>query len=566
MIPEIRLYQAELELKIKSLWSSGLTNILAVLPTGGGKTVIFSKIIKDHTGAACAIAHRQELVSQISMTLASFGVVHKIIGQRKVVNKIVARQIKKYGRSFYNPNSKTAVAGVDTLIRREKQLGSWLSEVTLIVQDEAHHVLKNNKWGKAAAMFPNAKGLGVTATPTRADGNGLGRHHDGIYDALALGPSMRDLINMGYLVDYRVYSPKSNLDLSVVDISKKTGDFNNIQVREAVAKSSLVFTDDGKSRVIGDIVNFYMTRLQNKRSVVFVPDVKTAHEIARQFQLMGVNAVALDANTDDDIRASAISDMEKDIVKVLVNVDLFSEGFDLPAIDAVQDGYPTHSFSRYAQRFGRMLRIMAGKEFGIYVDHADNITRNNGLPDRKRTWSLDRRDKRSWGSQDVMPTRTCLNEWCVGTFDKYLKICPYCNTPVPPPIQRDGPEFVDGDLFELDAETLAKLRGEVDEMNKPIDDQILEYRRQLQLKNTPKNWEWSHVKNFAAKIESNQQQQNTLRNAMAWWAGYRRSEGKTDAEIFRMFYNIFKIDWLTAQTLPNKDAEKLSTRIEKVIT
>jgi len=165
--------------------------VLLQLPTGGGKTVILARIIRETAGAVCAIAHRRELVSQISLALAREGVRHRVIGPREVVQFCARYHVEETGRSYYDASSAVAVASVDTLVAREADLRAWASSVRLWVQDEAHHVLTGNKWGLAAAMFPQARGLGVTATPGRADGRGLGRHADGVFDALVSGPGMR---------------------------------------------------------------------------------------------------------------------------------------------------------------------------------------------------------------------------------------------------------------------------------------------------------------------------------------------------------------------------------------
>lgn len=565
MIVELRPYQSDLEFKILRSWQEGIKNILAVLPTGGGKTVIFAKVLRDHIGASCAIAHRQELVGQISLALARFGVRHRIIGRTKIIKRIVAKHIKETGHSYYDPAAQCAVAGVDTLIRRRKQLANWLPQVTKWVTDEAHHILKNNKWGKAVDMFPNAVGLGVTATPIRADGCGLGRSYDGVFDVLVEGPTMRQLIDAGYLTDYRVYSPTSNINMASADVSSVTGDWNQNQVRDIVAKSSLVVSDD-KARVVGDIVSFYQNNLMGKLTVTFVPDVATAHVIADQFNAVGIPAIALSAKTPDDERAAAIDKFERREIWQLINVDLFSEGFDLPAIEAVQDGYPTQSFSRFAQRFGRMLRLMKDKLFGIYVDHADNIgvvNGRHGLPDAPRQWTLARRDKRAKGENDAPQHRKC--DECSGTFDRYKRICPYCETPVKAPEARNGPEFVDGDLFELDAATLAELRGGVAVIDEPLQDAIARYRHELQAKYTPKKWEMGHVKRFAEKHEKRKHAISGLREIMAWWAGHLRADGKTDSEIFRIFYIKFGVDWLTAQMLETNDALKLADKVARCL-
>lgn len=569
----LRQYQLKLYNDVQNEWAKGVRNVLAVLPTGGGKTRILSAIVRDHNGASCVIAHRQELVSQISMALARNGVRHRIIGPNKLIRMVVQQHMIELKASFYDPNARTSVAGVDTLVRRGDELKRYLPTVTLWVQDEAHHVLKANKWGKAAEMFPNARGLGVTATPCRADGSGLGRHADGLMDAMVVGPTMRHLIGDGFLTEYRIFAPPSDLAsrMGNVKISATTNDFNVNQVRDAVEHSSLVdVPDDGTKRIVGDVVQTYLNKFKGMLSVVFVPSVVSAEKLEAQFIASGISAKSLNGNTDDEVRISSIRKFARRELMVLINVALFDEGFDLPAIEVVQDAYPTNSYGRYCQRFGRMLRLMDGKEFGIYSDHAGNVARH-GLPDAKREWSLDRREKRGSGEAENT-TRTCVDhkvegvvtaQGCYSVFERFLKVCPFCGLEIrtPTPAERTGPEHVDGDLFELDADTLAAMRGEVAKVDRPMDEAVAEYRADLMRKHTPTIGVMAHTKRFAVKLEAQQTAIGALREIMALWAGHYRAASRDDGEIFRRFYLRYGVDWLSAQALSSDAALTLGERV-----
>ena len=209
MSVQLRPYQQQIELDIYNAWQNGAQNVMPVLATGGGKTAIFAKIASDESGASAAIAHRQELISQMSIALARNGVRHRLIGARKgsnLIRVLAALHMAELGYSYFDPNAKTGVGGVDTVVRMDP-MDDWFRQVRLQIQDEGHHVLAKNKWGLAAKKFPYARGLFPTATPRRADGCGLGRHADGIADAMVLAPSMRDIIDMGYLTDYRIICP-----------------------------------------------------------------------------------------------------------------------------------------------------------------------------------------------------------------------------------------------------------------------------------------------------------------------------------------------------------------------
>lgn len=545
---QLRPYQAEDKAKIYNAWNSGAKNVLLVEATGAGKTVIFSEIMKEHVGASCAIAHRQELVSQISLALARDGVRHKIIGPKKVVRLCVNNHMDELGVSYYDPSSPVAVAGVDTLVRRYDELKHWLNSVTLWVQDEAHHVLKGNKWGKACAMFPNAKGLGVTATPRRADGKGLGRHADGLFDVMVEGPSMRELINAGYLTDYRIFAPKTkDLDFTNVAISKKTGDLIPAQQKTAFKKSN---------KIIGDIVDHYLRHARGKLGITFVPGVDIAIDVAKAYNDSGVPAAVVSAKTSDADRISILRRFKNRELLQLVNVDLFGEGFDLPSISVVSMARKTKSYGLYVQQFGRGLRLMDGKTEAIIIDHVGNVDPDiggHGLPDARQSWTLDRREKRGKSKPtDVIPVRTCLE--CFSVYERTHHQCPYCGT-IPVPGGRSRPEQVDGDLTELDVATLAAMRGEVDRVNLHPE----AFRAELQGKYVPVIGQMAQVKIHAR----DQATQEALRASIAWWAGLQRAHGRDDRESYKRFYFMFGVDVMTAQTLKTADAIELAGRINE---
>lgn len=536
----LRPYQAELKKEIYSGWEK-CDFILAVLPTGGGKTKTFADIIHEHNSPTCAIAHRQELVSQISTALNREGVRHKIIAPAKVVKSCVRLHMEDRGVSYYDPNALTAVAGVDTLIRRGEELLNWRRSVTLWVQDEAHHVLKANKWGKAAVLFPNAKGLGVTATPTRADGKGLGGHSDGLFNLLVTGPNMRDLIDAGYLTDYKIYAPPSDLDLSGVTISDTTGDFNPAQVTQAVKRS----------HVLGDVVDSYLKFCNGKRGITFTSSVEMAQELAERFTAAGVPAKMVSADTPDLERYHAVRDLAAGRLLQLVNVDLFGEGVDVPAVEVVSFARPTASYSLYVQQFGRALRLFEGKDRAIILDHVGNVLRH-GLPDAPRAWTLDRREKKATKQKDpnVIPLRACSS--CTMVYERVFKECPHCGY-YPIPVGRAAPEQVDGDLLELDEETLNRMRGAIAEVDKTLE----EKRAELARKYVPEIGIRAGVKRHRELQEA----QGELRGVMATWGGYQTELGRSDSEAQRRFFHRFGVDVLTAQALPTKDAIELKKLI-----
>jgi len=530
----LRPFQQKLEADIYSAWDRGARNVMPVAATGSGKTVVLSKLLNDESGASIAIAHRQELVSQISLAHARNGLRHRLIGSN--MTKIVsALHVVEFGHTgFLNPNARASVGGVDTIARMSSD-DPYFKQVRKFVIDEGHHVLRENKWGKVAAMFPNALGLFPTATPARADGRGLGRHADGLADELVLAPTMREIINMGYLTDYRIFAPPSDLDMTGVAVSQATGDFNKDQVRKAVHKS----------HIVGDIVSHYVKIAKGKLGVTFSVDVEEATRQAAEFRAAGVPAEIVSAKTPDHLRMQILRRFKNREIHQLVNVDLFGEGFDLPAIEVVSFGRPTASFPLYVQQFGRALRLMEGKDYAIIIDHVNNVVRH-GLPDKVVEWSLDRRGKRSSGKSDAIPIRICANPSCVAAYERTRRCCPYCGH-YPEPALRSSPEYVDGDLFELDAETLAKMRGEIARIDA---NPVIPYGAAPEVAGAIRKRHWER-----------QGAQATLRNAIAWWAGLQDSLGNSESESYRRFYFKFGVDVAGAQTLGAREAGELTKRI-----
>ena len=536
-VPSLRPYQITAREQIYEAWQS-VRYVLLSSPTGSGKTVLFSAILAEVLGGAVAIAHRQELVSQISLALARCGVSHTIIGPRHVARFIVQLHIEELGRSYYDPGSSIAVAGVDTLIRRQDELRVWSQQVRVWVLDEGHHLLRGNKWGEAARMFPNARGLGVTATPERADGKGLGIGADGFYERLIRGPSMRHLIPE-YLTDYRIFCPASDIDLTDVPVSQTTGDYSTQKLIKAARRS----------HIVGDVVEHYKRHAAGQLGITFVTDVETAVRTAEEYTRSGVPAAAVSAKTADRERTAIVRRYRRRELLQLVNVDLFGEGFDLPAIECVSMARPTHSYPLFVQQFGRGLRPMEGKTHATIIDHVGNVIRHGGPPDFPRSWSLERREKsaRKKKDPDAIPLRACSN--CTSPYQVIYKECPYCGHPWVAE-RRDGPEYVDGDLVELDAATLAVMRDEIAR----IDEDPRALRARVLVASG------SHIAAAGAanKHRARQDAQAPLRKLIELWAGVQRARGREDSESYRRFYHRYGIDVASAQALGRNDANSLS--------
>jgi DNA repair protein RadD len=537
MIP-LRPYQSKLGDDISQEHNQGARNVLAQCPTGGGKTVVMAHKAQLNAGSAICIAHRQELVSQISLSLAKAGLHHGIVGSDATIKACVRIQMDRLGRSYFNQGAPTKVAGVDTLVRLDKDL-QWMKQVTLWETDEAHHVLEDNKWGRVCALFPNARGIGWTATPERADGKGLGRRGTvtagaGVMDRLVIGPAMADLIAQGFLTRYKVLLPKNDLDLSRVEVSDATGDYKPDALRKATHES----------HIVGDIVQHYMRHAAGKLGVTFAVDIDHATEIARCFRAAGVAAEVVTGKTPDVLRFAILRRFERREILQLVNVDLFGEGFDLPAIEVVSFGRATKSYALFSQQWGRVMRYLEGKEYGLILDHVGNTIEHNGPPDRPRVWTLDGRTRSSRAGDFAIPLTACPE--CSLPYERLYKACPYCGYK-PEPLGRADPKMVEGDLTELDGNTLSQLWGEVFRIDGPVQ--------------VPQGMSRGVASSLERKWVERQDVQGMLREGIELWAGWRRVLGESDSIIYRRFWYTFGYDVVSAMALGANDAATLVARV-----
>lgn len=555
---ELRPYQQEAVDAIDKLWKAGHRNVLEVQPTGAGKTIIVAAIAKANGGHACLMAHRRELVSQMSMALCAYDIRHNIILPNTLLSRICKEQQYRFGKVFYSPSASTHVASVDTLVRAaNKPSAGWVRKITLWVQDEAHHVLEANKWGKVISMFPGARGLGVTATPLRTDGKGLGREYEGVFDALHVGPSPRGLMEAGYLCEYRACGVSSDLDLSGVKVTA-SGDYSPQGLETSVRKS----------RIVGDVVDNYLERAPGKLGVTFVNSIETAKALSEEYNSRGVSAAAISSKTPDSERGTILGKFKSKQLMQLVNVDILGEGFDLPNIEVISLARPTMSYGLFVQQVGRGLRLsiddceandwdsysederksiisLSQKPHAIIIDHVGSFWRH-GRPDLPKDWSLAGSKDRGQ-LKDSEPLRICNNMECLLPYPRYRTSCPYC-ADKPQAMPRAAPVVVAGSLVEMELTTrkdlLAKKAG-IDGPPPPLLRSSVLIRLSVQKRHRER-----------------QESQDKLRSAMEWWAFAQTNIGNTIEEAKRLFVTRFNTDILSAQCLGRKDADSLAINIK----
>lgn len=545
MIPTLRPYQEKLVEDTYQQWDAGKQFVAMVSATGSGKSMTLTAIVakeRDRGQYVLVLAHRQELITQLSDTMGRMEIRHQVIAANKVVRFAAKQSMENHGVNYVDPNARVMVASVQSM--REAKIADLakLGNKLTVVQDEFHHATKKSKtWGGVLTPLLNAgaRGLGPTATPCRADGQGLSRETDGYADVIVEGPSMRWLIDNGHLSQYKIYCPPTDLRLDNVETSKTTGDYKEKELKAEI----------GRSHIVGDIVSHYLKICPGKRGITFTVGVDTAEEVAEEYRKRGVPAVALSGRNADEERVQAIRDLKSGKILQIVNDSLIGEGVDIPAVEVVSFARPTQSYALYAQMFGRALRPFEGKSHAIIIDAVSNVMRH-GLPDAPREWSLDRRERRT-GKSEPSTVRVCTA--CAAVYERFLDACPDCGEPVPKPADRSGPIQVDGDLYELDPDVLAQMRNEVVGARETPE----AMRDRMTAQHVPPAGVMANVKRQKERLDALVRLDHTL----AQWAGYRRAEGLSDSEIFRKFYLTYGVSWLEAQALKAADADKLRERI-----
>lgn len=405
---QLRDYQDSAVQAVRDSFRNGHKKTLLVSPTGSGKTVIFSYIaagMAKNNKRILIVAHRRELLKQISGALKKVGVSHGILS----------------GGTPGIPIANVVVASVFTLVRRMKMMKPF----DLIIGDEAHHFTPDSSWGKVVAGFPSARVLGVTATPERLDGKGMGQ----MFDDMVMGPTVAELTAQGFLSHAVVYAPSAP-DLG--SVGTRMGDYVSKQLEDAMDKPIIT----------GSAVKHYGKYAPGKKAIAFCVSVKHAKDVAEEFRVAGYAASHIDGGMDDAERDGILKAFEEDRVQILTSCDLVSEGFDLPSVEVAILLRPTKSLGLFLQQCGRAIRPHPDKERTIILDHAGNTARH-GFIDDERDWSLADGFVASRGKngEKVASVRTCTACFAV---HKPTPTCPMCGHVYP--IATRKVKHVDGDL------------------------------------------------------------------------------------------------------------------------
>ena len=370
---ELRKYQQDEIEAVRISFQRGNKHVLAVLPCGAGKTVLFAYMSKKHIeknpqNKVLFLVHRKELIDQTVDTFKRFGL----------------------------DSPQITIAMAQTVTRHIDEI----EKPTMMVWDEAHHATART-WTRILEAFPNIPLVGLTATPCRLDGTGLGS----VFSAMQVGVSAKWLIEHGYLCKYDYYAPKVNL----VDSSwkPKGSDFDMESAADTLRKSA----------IFGDLMKYLDF---GRQTIVYCPTVAMSKEVASK---IGDKAVHFDGDTPKNERDDIVRRFRKGEIRVLCNCDLIGEGFDVPDCDCVMMLRPTQSVALFIQQAMRCLRPKEGKKAVIY-DFVGNCYRH-GLPTDDRQWSLNGKTKAKnpSGEPDVI-TRQCGA--CFRVYAGNDRICPYC--------------------------------------------------------------------------------------------------------------------------------------------
>ena len=380
---KLRDYQAEIINKIQNSMLTGHRRIIVQSPPRTGKTVVMSEIARRATvknRRVLFLIHRKEVLEQANATFKEQGVDFDLLTSGMV----------------------------QTLTRRVDKLDA----PHIILVDEAHHVLSKS-YRRILDKFKDAYVLLFTATPVR-----LGREQlDQVADDIVLGKSIKELTAAGFLAPFRYYQPPAGFNQSELKLSS-TGDYTNKSITSAL-----------QSCLYGDLVSHYKRLAAGKQAVCYCHSIDAAKHAAAEFNKNGIAAAEVDGTTPRSERDELVKKFRAGVIKVMVNVNLFTEGVDLPDVDAVILARPTSSLSLYLQFAMRCLNPRRGK-VAVIIDHANNVEKF-GYPDSERNWlQLVKTGAKTRKNAETDNFNIVTCETCFAVLEsRTIKAgtCPYCD-------------------------------------------------------------------------------------------------------------------------------------------
>lgn len=402
----LREYQTDLIKRVRDAYRKGYKAPCIVLPCGGGKSVITAEIAKQTTrkeNNVLFLIHRRELRDQIIRTFSKWGV----------------------------DMSLCDVMMVQSAARRADKL----RPPALVITDENHHCLASS-YKTIYEEFPKARFVGVTATPVRLNGDGLGD----VNDVLIQGVSAKWLIENNFLAPYDYYAPSVS-DLTGIKISH--GEYAAGDIEKLLAKNT----------VFGDVIGYYKKLAAGKQAVCYCASIRHSEEMAAAFRKAGIEAAHIDGATPLAERQKIIDNFRRGALDILCNVDLISEGFDIPDCECAILLRPTKSLTLYIQQSMRCMRYKPGKR-AVIIDHVGNYARF-GMPDDDRSWTLDKKAEKQHKHETDNPVNAKMCPHCFAVFQPLPK-CPYCGF-VFPKVEKEletvGAELEKIEGFKLDFST-----------------------------------------------------------------------------------------------------------------
>lgn len=384
----LRPYQQKAKKEIFESWDE-VDNVMFQMPTGTGKTRLFTSIIRDINQYSLSkkeavkiliIAHRTELIDQIDESLKRYHVAHNVIGgsrkKREEDDLVRVSSVKEIANAKKLNEKKfpVHVASIQTIMHKRNLDDAQKLNFQFIIIDEAHHALADT-YMRLWKLYPGSKKLGVTATPWRMNHQSF----TDLFDKLVMSMPIKDFIKQGYLSPYVYYSLRDESYIQKAIDGIELNDFGEYD-EESMEENM----DIGKIRA--QLLRSYQSLAKGKKGIIYAINKKHAKNICGEYEDAGYRVVAIDSETPDADRKEMVKSFKKGEIDIIVNVDIFSEGFDCPDIEFIQLARPTRSLMKYLQQVGRGLRITENKTECIILDNVGMYSRF-GLPDARRHWN-----------------------------------------------------------------------------------------------------------------------------------------------------------------------------------